>query len=73
VRRIATTSFGNAASTSRVATFEAAGLSNHAEPCIIEIKSRRDVRESLDRLSHLLQQPAPVAVTAADEQILALP
>jgi len=73
VRRIATTSFGNAVSTSRVATFEAATLSKHAEPCIIEIKSRGNVRQSLERFSHLRERPAPVALTAADEQILALP
>jgi len=73
VRQIVTRSFGSALSVSRFATYEAAALGKHAEPCIIEIKSRRDVRESLERFSHLLEQPAPVALTAADEQILALP
>jgi len=73
VRQIAIRSFGNASSASRVAAYEAATLSRHAEPCIIEIKNCRAVRDGLERLSHLIRRPAPVALTAADEQILALP
>ena len=53
--------------------FEAAAITPLAQACIIEIKCPSGVGENLDRISHLLRRPTTVAMSALDEQILALP
>jgi hypothetical protein len=76
VRRILVSALGNqqrSLSIRSSSRFEAAAITPLAQACIIEIKSPCDVRENLDRISHFLRHSTTVAMSALDEQILALP